>query len=350
MAPLTGLFASVLESRRESFNARFMGARRELPKLDGAAVLEFLRVSMPPIAEAVHAVAPDELGVVCERLFEVALPLIGKDLLGPNARSPAVVLAWEEILPALPRLLAADPERLARATSNAMFSLESQAGARPEFWATELLALAERAGSVAELLEAGKVLGWRAGLAQYRRSALELAGRLPAPLAARALGLNDESRLAYALERLSADPWADPNRPSQAEPSVQARTGGFRGLGGPFLAPPRVAMADGGLVATDGESTFTLHADRFGAAFLSSMAPFPQQPEAGAGKGLWERLSKALSGSGAGFQADGTLTREGASKRFPELAGASSSAFDGRTWAVTLPLSHHVWLLAPGPA
>ena len=41
--------------------------------------------------------------------------------------------------------------------------------------------------------------------------------------------------------------------------------GGFRGFGGPFVSPPEVVQAEGGIFAFDSEYCHELHADCFGA-------------------------------------------------------------------------------------
>jgi len=46
------------------------------------------------------------------------------------------------------------------------------------------------------------------------------------------------------------------------------------------------------------------------------------------------------------MNADGGIRWDEHEARFPELADASSAAFDGRTLAVTHPLAHSVFLLA----
>ena len=53
--------------------------------------------------------------------------------------------------------------------------------------------------------------------------------------------------------------------------------GGFRGLGGPFLTLPRLAVDDQGLVVTEGERVWRLSADAFGATLMPlRAAPAPE--------------------------------------------------------------------------
>lgn len=347
-----GAFARILEADRETWNARFALARREHRKLEGQVVLDFLADTLAPIVEAVAAVAPEAAGRVAERLYALALPLIARDLLGPTARRPAINEGWR-LLPSFPGRLAEDAERLARALTNALHHLEQ--GGRPDDWLLGLLALDPGCRDLAELLEAGQVLAWRAGLPQYRASALDRAATLRPAVLGQLLGveLPDEAARDALVARLRADPWADPRASAEASPRLVGRVGGFRGVGGAFLAPPRVALVDGVFLLGDGTSTFALHADRFGAVLSRSAQAFPASSPAEKG-GIVQSLGRALgrplqgwpvAGGQVAWHDDGTVGWAGRGLRLPDLAGASAVAFDGRTLAITHPLSHHVFLV-----
>lgn len=345
------VFRAVLEQRRDAFNARFAAARRANRNLDGEVVLAWLGDTLAPIVEAVGQLAPERAGLVAERLYSVGLDLLGRDLIGPAARRSALNEGWR-LLPSLAGRLAEEPDRLARALSNALLTLEQ--GGRAEDWTLGLLELDPQVQSLDELLEAGKVLAWRCGLAQYRESALEVAAGLrPALLAAIFdVPVADEAARGALLARLTADPWAAPaGGPTPLR--VVAKVGAFRGLGGPFLRPPRVALVEGRLLASDGDETLSVHADRFGAQLLRSNQPFPvERPASGLRDTLGRLLGRSPTSWGAhggmvSWSEDGTLFWVGRSARFVDLAGSSSAAFDGSALAVTHPLSHHVFLLAP---
>lgn len=356
MPQLQGAFAAVLEERRDAFNARFAAARRSSKSLQGPVVLAFLRDTVGPVVEAVAAVAPERAALVAETLYEVGLGLLARDLLGPGARRTALNEAWTALFPRLARRLAEEPERVARAVSNAV--LATGQTERHEVWSALLLELDGVALSAGELLEAGKLAAWRAGLPWYRRSALELAGALRPALVGTCLGvpLADEEARDALLARLRADPWLDPAAPTSVAqaPRLVAEVGGFRGFGGSFLAPPRVARHEGALLATDGQATFSLHADRFGAGLLRAATPFPEAPTEK--PGAIEKLVRAVTRrawqwpSPAGlvlWSEDGTLSWGGRTASFPDLAGAASAACDGHTLAIAHPRSHFVSLFAP---
>src|SRR5262249_14803341 len=173
---------------------------------------------------------------------------------------------------------------------------------------------------VPTLLQAGKVCAWRAGLAHLREGALETCGRLAPKLARAALGLSPAAKslpLETVVQELRADPWLDPASLGKA-PAPEKRlrvvgaVGAFRGFGGPFLRPPRVAYAEGHFLASDGERCWVLCADRFGATLHPAGADLPPD------------------GSDSFFQIDkkGKVTRDKESQFFPELKDPSSRAGD----------------------
>lgn len=348
-----------LDARRESINGRVALARRAHPRLEPGVVLDFIAETLPPICDAVAALAPERAGEIVERLLDVALPLLGRDLMGRGARTPLLNWGWEALLPAWPALLLEDPVRLTRAISNALYNLGSQSGARPLVWIEGMERIGATAGGVGELLEAGQLLAWRCGMAQYRSSALGLARRLSPAQVGAALGLPLASAAARdaALDRLAADPWDDPGQAPGAPRRLQvvAETGGFRGLGGPFVSPPTVQIADGGFVVRDRASCYTLSADRYGAAFLRTTAP-PEAPRPAGG--LVASLAKTLLGPkplvsapehGLSVGEDGVVSWGRQTLPVAALVGASSAAFDGRTLAITHPMSHQVFLVAMAP-
>ena len=94
------------------------------------------------------------------------------------------------------------------------------------------------------------------------------------------------------------------------------------------------------IVATDGLTTWQLHADRYNALLLRCESLPPQPPPLP----VFQRTLKA-EGADAGIASDGTLTWQGQERRFPELAQASSIAAVSHTVAVALPTSHHLFLV-----
>ncbi|GEK20773.1 hypothetical protein [Cellulomonas xylanilytica] len=134
----------------------------------------------------------------------------------------------------------------------------------------DLLAAAPPTDDVDHLRATVLVATWRAGAVRYRAAALAAAARLPAPLAVAALGLAPGTDPGPVLDAHTADPWWWPGREQAA--GVLRRVGGFRGLGGPWLAVPQVSAGatDAGLgcrVRADGECWAVL-ADVHGGAVV----------------------------------------------------------------------------------
>src|SRR5438552_12780046 len=116
-------FADALEDNRARFNALFAEARWRNASLDGDAFLAFLGSGVAPVVEAVARVAPERVGVVVQALYPLALDLFGKELVGPRARAPLIGEGWRVIAPALARQVAAAPERVMGALTNALYNL-----------------------------------------------------------------------------------------------------------------------------------------------------------------------------------------------------------------------------------
>jgi len=343
-APLTGAFATVLAARRSRFNAQFAEARRWRPNLDGDAFRTHLAEVVAPVIEQIAAAAPAQVEAAAEALYDLSLDLVGQEFLGPRSRYPALGAGWRRLLPALAAHLAVDPRRFAGALTNALYQLATTPEARAAAWIDEVLALAPLCADTPTLLAAAQVAAWRAGLAHYRRSALQVCRQLPPHVALAALGLTDPKtktptrpQLEAALAQLHDDPWLAPaealeGKKEERRLQLVARVGAFRGFGGLFVAPPKVTAPGGQFVVTDGAGHWLLSADRFGATLHRAATP-PFGPE-------------AMQAPFYRLDTRGKVTRGKHSAVFAELAGSQSSAADQTTLAVTTPLSHAVFLIA----
>ncbi len=123
-------------------------------------------------------------------------------------------------------------------------------------------------------------------------------------------------------------------RPGTAErrPALRliGRVGGFRGFGGPFLAPPRLVSDGARLWAVDGEDGYALHADCFGQMVVRAQgAP-----------------GRSAPGTELGVHPDGTVVLGDVGARFPELAGAGPAVAAGPLIAVLPRRTHLVALVA----
>jgi hypothetical protein len=259
-------FRAVLARDRELFNHKFVEARRRRPDLDAGAFGALLSSAAAPVVESAAAIAPDRADEVAHAAYDAALTLIGERLAGPGGRHPILEELWIRLLPKLASLVADQPARVIASLTNAAFNLASTPGARPAELVAGLEQVAPLLASVGDLLRAGELVAWRAGLAHFRERALEAGDRLPAQVASALLGA---PRLEWSAlrARLASDAWYDPAAPEAPRPRIVRSVGGFRGFGGGFLRPPRVFAVDGQLaVSSNGECWF-LTADSFGATF-----------------------------------------------------------------------------------
>jgi hypothetical protein len=341
MTQMTGPMAQALARNREALNARFAAAQMGGSRIDQAAFMEHLAEVVEPIVRAVAAEFAEKVDPVTLALYDLSLELFEAILLGPQNTCPAISLVWRKLLPRLPCLLAREPGRIAGSLSNAVHNLAATPGARTDQWLDRMIALAPLAGDVRTFLDSGKILAWRAGMTQYRDGALNTARQLEPSVAARALGLPEAAPaadIATALDRMTENPWISPTDAlaNAADPRrirIAARAGAFRGFGGPFLRPPTVIYQQDNFLVSDGQSTWMLLADLHGSTFQRIDNP-PLKPN-------W--IAAAIQS-----EPDGTLRWGDAVATFEELAGFSSHASDGKTLAITLPTSHHVYLLARG--
>ncbi len=322
---MNSLTAKSLEQGRERFNAAFKLARKAGVALDDTAFLDHIHRVVVPIVDAVAERMAERTAGVLDALYTVSLQLFGASLLGPTAKLQAINRVWSELLPALVPQLMRDPQRVAATLSNAGYNIASVPEARFDAWLSDLARIAPQCADVNELLEAGKIAAWRAGMAHYRKGALDAAAKLPAELAAVAL----ESPIEMT-QRWQADPWA--TTVSHAALNIVKQVGAFRGFGGPFIRPPKVWANSGQFFATDGEGVWQLIADRFGCVFIR------------------HDVKPANQAASEQITSDGRVTLGGSRATFAELAAATSCAFDGVTLAVTIPTSHAVHLVARGVA
>ena len=331
---------AAMQLDRESLNQRFKFAAQQ-KRIDPSAFFEHLVERVNPVVAAVHATLPERTRVVTSELYDVSLDLFAASILGAEAELPILDRLWRKLLPRIPHLVARDPHRVSGSLCNALLQIHRQTPPGAENWLQKIQMLAPSCLSPQQLLEAGQVLSWTCGMAQYRTAALQVARQLDHALLFQIFEVPDASAPAEMTRWL--DDWErNPWRASSVSPSHDnnpvsqvATVGAFRGFGGAFLTPPTVLLESGQLFVEDVDSVWQLFADRFG-NYLHRVG------DSNGG----QRNSKAASHEAVGIAIDGTISWRGQSLKFPHLAEATSSAFDGVTLAVTIPSSFHVLLLA----
>lgn len=335
---LSDPFARALAGRRAELNARFAEARHRLPGLEPTAFGNFLRDAADPVVRAVHEARPERAEGVALAAYDVALELVGQRLVDGESRGAAIRETWRRVFPAVPRALAADPERVLAALTNAAHQVAATPGARPDGWVADMALLGGRCAAVDDLLRLGQVVAWQAGLAHYRQGAIAAAGALPESLALAAVGAPSASRWSEIECGLAASEWFDPARAGDvraASVRAAATVGAFRGFGGLFVEPPRAGLAEGHLCLTSGGEAWLLTADLFGATFHRLPA---------ATEGGWSPAAPLPSG--VRVDGGGSVTAPGGTLQLPAAGHVTSSAATRTTLAVTWSHSHHVTLVA----
>jgi hypothetical protein len=268
VSTISAPFAQVLAAGRRQFNARVEEAKRRAPGFDAAGFANFLQQQVDGVVLAVHAAAPARVTAVALAAYDIALGLCLHGLAGPAARVPLLNQAWSQLFPRLAARIAEQPQDVLGALSNAVVHLGGVDGARVDEWLASMAQLAPEAATVVQLLDLGKVLAWRAGLAQFRAGALQAADALPPVLQLAAMGAPADGSWGALRAALAADPWA----------SVQPRrvdgwqVGTFTGFGGRFAQPPELRVAPAGFLVRSGTRHFLAVADAFGAVLLPANA------------------------------------------------------------------------------
>lgn len=354
-----GAFAAALEDERDAYNARFAQARRVHRQLDAAAFSTHLVDNLAPMIDALAAHDKARVDVATHALFELSCDLVARRWLGPQVRTDLLNRLWRDILPQLVGFWADAPRDVVLSLTCAVHHLDDLAPSAAESWMLRLPALAPLCTDTRMLLDAGKVLAWRAGLAHFRDSALQVWRTLPAELRYQTLCLAraDERALLDpatrpALDMLDEaleDPWfhptfhlagADAKTRAARSGATFRMVGGFVGFGAQFGAPPRVFAIDGQLVAFDGEHCFSIHADAFGSVLKKRDAEPPAGPQPRVGAERAEASGQLDLGWATPEQWSSITGREDA------LLDAASAATDAWTLAVCVPHSHQIFLIS----
>ncbi len=318
-----------LAANREVFNAMFKARKGLNRTLQADDFYEVLGEVVAPVVEAVDRQNID-VATTVRTLFSVALTLTQRSLLGPKSRHEFVTRAWRELLTQTPWLVAEHTQDVAIAVSNAAYNLGLRTEDIQERWLQTMLEVAVEKPDLKAFLDAGIVAAWSAGMAHWRKPALEAWGRLDPKLARVTLRLNvDDSTPIEVLRQHLVHVFQRPAGTDDPSLQIVYRTGGFRGFAGPFLAPPKVYASGDRVFAVDSTGHHMIFADAFGALIERTTESTP-----------------SATTSPFRYETDGTVRAFGATCHFPMLASASSVASNQDFMAVALPHSHHIWIIA----
>lgn len=333
MEGVTGTaLADVLRAGRVDFNQRFNAAQQQHRGLTADDWLAYVKDTLAPVAEKLAAHDVDSVAPAINALYDQGLPLVAQHWLGAQSRSPVLAMLYRQLLCALAPALAHDPLRLSGSLLNALHQICQHDARLARTWADALTKLAANISDVDVVLALGVVLAWRAGLPAYRAAALQAGAALPPALAQAALALPTPP---------DADLWAALARsPTLKSDEIKSKTpamewlgwlGGYRGLGGPFARRPQIGVASGKLAASDGEHTWWLAADGYGAQLvrMGNDEDWPPQP--------MDAPVRVAN--------DGTVSASKQKQKFTELESADTCVWHAGILAVTLRTSYQVALL-----
>jgi hypothetical protein len=326
----------LVADHRESLNERFAARLRGGARIDVAAFFTHLRETVEPLLQAVHAHFAERSPAVLTALYDASLDLFAASLLGPETKLPAMLRVWTDLLPNAVGLLAREPVSLVGCLCNALYQVAQQRGTQIDLWLKRMRMLLPLCSSLAEVVDAGSVTAWQAGMPQYRVPALETSARMKPKIASIALGLAEDTALSAIIESLTQNRWF--RIPSAGEASSSTgllpvgQAGAFIGFGGLFSHTPKVRCSGERLiVSVDDRIHWQMIGDAYGVWFRrieeSKIKPAP--------------LPKDIS-----VDAQGALRWGRTTCKAPYLAESNSIACDGETLAVTIPTSHHVFLFA----
>lgn len=330
--PLSPLVKQLLSEMRGQLNSQYRQRVALGARVDTASWLDHVGSCIAPTVEQVHAFSPDRSKEALHVLYEIGLDLFVLGHFSDTGKSMRLLELWQDAFPQLATVLAQSPRTVIGSLSNAVLYLNQWSDAKTARWIAMLRTHGPSCENSMQLLCCGQFLAWIAGLAHLRSAAIQIASELPLAVLHPAMGLEasmSEPDTRSYLAKLESNPWATPTN-SEGIREV-ARCGDFRGLGGPFLRPPRLFLKDGFTHLTDGTKQWRLHADRFGYMFLSSEGTATTQPSS------TEKGGPTIASNGSIQWGADQLHR-------PDLDGVSSQCFDGTTLAITIPSSYHVYL------
>lgn len=271
---------SHLQERADFYNSLYQESQLKYGSINKQALTSWLVTIVEPIVKATSQHNPDTLPQVFKSCYTELLGLLGSQL--GLVHEFEYQSAWL-LLTKTPHLVAVSPSRLLKAMNSALVSVRAHQPEDVFSWIDLMEMIAPHCKSVEEFLVCGRVNAWLGGMAHLKARALESFALLPQHLQ-KMLQENTDLSIQGSY---SKSPWtgiADTKRPE-----FMGEAGGFVGFGGPFTAPPQVALVGNHIVATDKKTSCALFADCFGKVILSDIPVSPEEI-------LRQATNKALEG------------------------------------------------------
>jgi hypothetical protein len=334
---LSAPMIALLTDSREILNARFQQKRASGVKVDPQVWSSHIVTVIAPIVDSVHRLAEERSRVTLIDLYDVSLDLFAAGHFSESGSSLLLFQLWKDILPKCAKILSRSPRRIAGSLSNAVLALTMESSGVAQRWLGEIKRTSNSCENPQQLLELGKLLAWTAGMAHYRLPALALAKQLQLPLLRTVFQIAEavpENSIRNWLTELEFDPWAQllsGNTPRKQKVEQVAICGAFRGFGGLFLEPPKVFIHRGQIYVSENQTLYRLVVDRFGHSLQRAGNVEAEKPSAT---------------SSPQIDSKGIVNWEGCEALPSNLRGLTSQAFDGKSLAVTISDSFHIFLYA----
>lgn len=248
-APLIKL----LQESEDKYNQIYREHELRYGTIDKSLILPWMVSTIEPIIIA-NAGKEESSSKLFQALYTELLSLLGNRL--GIVHEQEYQTAWLLCI-CNPALVQTSPARMIKAIDGALLSLRTYQPSKVMMWINVMNRLVAKCLTIDEFLSCGRVVAWMCGMAHLRTKALESFQLLSSDLKE---ALSRDQDLTF-----NAKIWTSEN------PAFRGETGGFAGLDGVFLFPPRVALIDNVLFATDTKSSCALFADQYGKVLLSDI-------------------------------------------------------------------------------
>jgi hypothetical protein len=318
----------------------FLMAKSAKPSLDHEIFTYYLLDILAPALDGLNGKSPESIERVTDSLYTTILELLQKGFLGGSKKQDPFESCFKQFVLAFPDRIADRPDEFLKHITQALIQLCTTSGARPEEWTRLMIQCNPASRTYEELLQTGFAAAWRSGMAHYRKKAFQIIQNSTPEIIHQLLNRNEPPspvEVKTIIENMSRNPWltveqAAQNIQTSTRLSIVAQAGGFTGFGGLFISPPSIRSNGEELVAICGEHAWTLFADCYGKVFLPS-----------------DGDSTAFINPKTDFNyyPNGTVSYGSYNAVFSDLSNANSFAALGGTFAVTIPYSHSIYLIAP---
>lgn len=317
-APLTPTFKSWLETHRSTLNKLFEVQKALFPSLDQEKVLDLIQNQLQSYALKKTEINTEQHTNGLYVLYQTGLSLMGRGLWD---KYPIFAKIWNFVLPNL-SLFDQYPHEALQKLVNAAYNLSFEK-LNTSLWLLGIQRTAHEVHDLKTLETAIVVMAWRSGIVWYRETALAAVAELPESVARALLEVPEAHSLAFILENLKRSVWF---RSETGQYDEHWDLGGFSGFDGQFLNPPEITTLQNVLLAKDSENIWEVYADCYGQQFVKFEGAWPGSKTL-ADPGILEIGNKRL--------------------RIRSFPNASTAALTKHFWAITLPNSHHIFLLRP---